>query len=153
MDGTPDITDRTITIERSFRASPAEVYAAWTDPDALPRWFGPDGFACTTHAIDVRVGGEWRFDMTGHGRTWPNRHRWTALVPARRIEFLLDDGSEGAEPFAVVVTLAPEGTGTRVTHTYDWTDLHDEQRIPRAKRTQPANLLASIDRLAGVVGG
>lgn len=109
--------DRTITIERSFRAAPARVYAAWTDPDALPRWFGPEGFTCTTHAIDVRVGGEWRFDMVGHGRTWPNRHRWTALVPVERIEFLLDDGGTQAEPFAVVVTLTAEGTGTRLVQT------------------------------------
>ena len=110
---------RVLTIARSFRASPSQVYAAWTDPEALPRWFGPDDHACRTHAIDVRVGGEWRFTMTGDGRDWPNRHRWTALVPpeegrAGRIEFLMD-GVDGDEPKRVVVTLEPEGTGTRLT--------------------------------------
>lgn len=48
--------DLTLTLERVFRAAPAQVYAAWTDPEALPRWFGPEGFACATRAIDVRVG-------------------------------------------------------------------------------------------------
>jgi hypothetical protein len=37
---------------------------------------------------------------------------------------------------------------TRVTHTYDWTNLTDENRIPRARRTGPEQLGASIDRLA-----
>lgn len=76
--------DRILTIERSFRAPPEAVYAAWTDPQALPRWFGPRGFSCRTHAIDVRVGGEWRFDMVGDGMTFPNRHRWLELAPHSR---------------------------------------------------------------------
>lgn len=113
--------DRTLVIERSFRASPAQVYRAWTDPEALPRWFGPSGFSCETHVMDLRVGGEWRFTMRGDGREWPNRHRWTALRPpeggeAGRIEFLMD-GLDGDEPKAVTVLIAPEGTGTRLTQS------------------------------------
>lgn len=121
--------DRVLTIERSFRATPAQVYAAWTDPAVLPLWFGPDGFTCRTHAIDVREGGEWRFDMVGHGMTYPNRHRWTALVPPGsssdgqsgagegRIEFLLDGGDDAEPPKAVVVRLIPEGEGTRLVQS------------------------------------
>ena len=39
---------------------------------------------------------------------------------------------------------------TLVTHTYDWTELRDRSRIPRAQATTAANLLASLDRLAAV---
>jgi hypothetical protein len=39
-------------------------------------------------------------------------------------------------------------THTRVTHTYDWTNLHDENRFPRARATTGESLAASIDRLA-----
>ena len=42
---------------------------------------------------------------------------------------------------------------TRVTHTYDWTELTDERRIPRAQATTSERLRASIDRLAGLVEG
>ena len=107
--------DRTLTITRHFDASPAQVYAAWTDPQALPRWFGPDGFACHTHAIDIRVGCELRFDMVGHGMTFPNRHRWTELTPHSRIAFLMDGMEGDKDDNEVVVTLAPEGEGTRLT--------------------------------------
>ncbi len=109
--------DRTMTIERTFRASPAQVFAAWTDAQALPRWFGPEGFACRTHRIDLREGGEWVFDMVGHGLTFPNRHRWTALTPHSRIAFLMDAGEGSGEPMAVEVTLSPEGEGTRLVQT------------------------------------
>jgi hypothetical protein len=40
---------------------------------------------------------------------------------------------------------------TLVTHTYDWTDLNDETRLPRARATTEDNLRASLDRLALVV--
>jgi uncharacterized protein YndB with AHSA1/START domain len=107
--------DRTMTLTRHFRASPAQVYAAWTDPEALPRWFGPSGYSCHTHAIDIRVGGEWRFDMTGEGMVWPNRHRWTELSPHSRIAFIMDGMEGDTDAKQVVVTLEPEGEGTRLT--------------------------------------
>jgi len=109
--------DRTMVIERVFRASPAQVYAAWTDPEALPRWFGPSGYTCETHVMDLRVGGEWRFTMRGEGMEFPNRHRWTELVPPEngvgRIAFLMD-GLDGSPPKEVTVTLTAEGSGTRL---------------------------------------
>ena len=37
---------------------------------------------------------------------------------------------------------------TRVTHTYDWTELTDQNRLPRARATTSEKLMASLDRLA-----
>jgi hypothetical protein len=39
---------------------------------------------------------------------------------------------------------------THVTHTYDWTDLADKQRLPRARATTTEKLRASLDRLAAL---
>ena len=45
--------------------------------------------------------------------------------------------------------LQPVSEGlTRVTHTYDWTELTDENRMGRARRTTRERLIGSIDRLA-----
>ena len=118
------VDEHTMTLERVFRASPAQVYAAWTDPEALPRWFGPKGYTCETHAMDLRVGGEWRFTMRGEGMEFPNRHRWTELVPHERIAFLMD-GLDGREPKAVTVTLTPEGSGTRLRQVMVFPDPED----------------------------
>jgi uncharacterized protein YndB with AHSA1/START domain len=113
--------DHSLSLERRFRAPPALVYAAWTDPEALPRWFGPRGWICETEVLDLRVGGEWRFTMRGEGMAFANRHRWLELVPHERIVFLMD-GMGGREPMRVTVTLAPEGTGTRLCQVTQFPD-------------------------------
>jgi uncharacterized protein YndB with AHSA1/START domain len=98
-------------------APPAKVWRCWTDPALLPRWFGPEGYSCQTKEIDLRQGGQWRFDMVGHGKIWPNRHRYTLMQPARRIEFLLDADDDASAPMQAVVILVPEGAGTRITQS------------------------------------
>ena len=45
------------------------------------------------------------------------------------------------------------GDVTRVTHTYDWTELTDENRMGRARRTTSERLMRSIDRLAALAEG
>lgn len=139
-----------MTIERRLQAPPATVFAAWTDPAVLPRWFGPAGFDCRTRAMDLRVGGEWRFDMVGHGMTFPNRHRWTALEPPSRIAFLMDAGDGAAEPMAVEVRLHPDGSGTRLvqTVTFPTTEALDAARAYDAEargRETLTKLAAALD--------
>jgi uncharacterized protein YndB with AHSA1/START domain len=66
--------DREIVLTRVINAPRELVFRAWTDPEQIPKWFGPSGFVCTTHEIDIRVGGRWRFDMRGpDGTMYPNR--------------------------------------------------------------------------------
>ncbi len=115
--------DRQITLSRLIAAPPAKVWAAWTDPDLLPRWFGPQGYTCHTIDIDLRQDGHWLFDMIGpDGKVWPNRHRYTLSDPPHRLEFLLDGNDDAAPAFEVVVTLIPERDGTRLTQTITFPD-------------------------------
>jgi uncharacterized protein YndB with AHSA1/START domain len=44
------------------------VFAAWTDPKHVPRWWGPNGFTNTVLEMDVRPGGVWRLVMHGADR-------------------------------------------------------------------------------------
>lgn len=110
-------TARTMTLTRHIAAPCEVVFLAWTDPKAITQWFGPDGFSCETHEIDLREGGHWIFDMVGHGMRFHNRHRYTRLVPYERIEFLMDDGDDEAAPMEVTVLLKPENGGTHLTHS------------------------------------
>jgi uncharacterized protein YndB with AHSA1/START domain len=110
--------DRQIILTRLIAAPAAKVWQCWTDPDILPRWFGPEGYVCKTKEIDLREGGLWRFDMVGpDGKIWPNRHRYTRFIPQKRLEFLMDGDDDAAQPFTVVVVLEPEAGGTRITQT------------------------------------
>lgn len=108
--------DRQITLTRLIAAPPEKVWRCWTDLEILPKWFGPEGHSCITKEIDLRAGGLWRFDMIGpDGKVWLNRHRFTLSEPPKRLEFLMDADDDNSEPMTVVVTLAPEAGGTRIT--------------------------------------
>ena len=110
--------DRQITLTRLIAAPAEKIWQCWTDPAILPRWFGPEGYSCVTKEIDLRQGGQWRFDMIGpDGKVYPNRHRYTLFDPLKRLEFLLDDDAAGMEPIVAVVVLEPETGGTRITQT------------------------------------
>ncbi|RYY99329.1 MAG: ATPase [Chitinophagaceae bacterium] len=61
----PATGDCEIVSSRSIDAPIGLVWAAWTDPAQLARWWGPAGFRNSFHAFDLRVGGTWRFTMHG----------------------------------------------------------------------------------------
>ena len=72
----------------------------------------------------------WRFDMIGpDGTIWPNRHRITRQIAPSRIEFLMDGDTDIGEPMQVVVTLEPEGHGTRLTQTITLPSAADKARV------------------------
>ncbi|MFN4153039.1 MAG: SRPBCC domain-containing protein [Paracoccaceae bacterium] len=111
------MSGRSITLSRLIAAPVPRVWRCWTDPALLPQWFGPDGFTCRTHDIDLREGGQWLFDMTGpDGTVWPNRHRYTRMEAPHRLEFLMDSGAEDEAPNEVVMTLTAEGDATRIRY-------------------------------------
>ena len=69
------------------------VFRAWTDPQHIPKWFGPSGFSCTTHEIDIRVGGRWRFEMRApDGTIYPNRMVFLEIDSPKLI--VLDHGHD-----------------------------------------------------------
>ena len=108
--------DRTMVMERVIAAPVSVVWGAWFDPEALPQWWGPEGFSCRTSRIDLREGGDWVFDMIApDGTVFPNHHRYTRIVPQSRIDYTLLWGENGPKHAdASAVFTAAEG-GTRVT--------------------------------------
>lgn len=78
--------DRQMVISRLFQASREVVYAAWTDPEQLPEWYGPKGFTLTMQEMDVRVGGALRFIFHGpDGTDYPNDYVYDEVVPSERL--------------------------------------------------------------------
>ena len=95
--------DRTLVIERVFKAPPDKVFAAWTDPAILVKWFGPEGFSVPEHSLDVREGGAWRTVMVspkGEPHTASGVYR--EIAPPRRLVMTWawdqEDGKRGHEP-------------------------------------------------------
>ena len=77
----------TVRLHRVLTAPPERVYRAFLDAAAVAKWLPPDGFTCTVHALDARVGGKYRMSFTN--LTSGNAHSfggtYLELVPDQRI--------------------------------------------------------------------
>lgn len=105
------IGENEIITTRDFSASRARVFAAWTDPEQLARWWGPNGFTNTFHECDVRPGGAWRYVMHGpDGMDYPNECVFEEIEPLERIVLRHLSGHE----FQVTATFEDVGGRTRV---------------------------------------
>jgi uncharacterized protein YndB with AHSA1/START domain len=81
-----DTTSCVIAASRTVDAAPAQVFAAFSDPRRLERWWGPKGFTNTFSVFEFREGGQWRFTMHGpDGSTYPNESAFLEVTPSRRI--------------------------------------------------------------------
>ena len=74
-----------VLIDRVFDASRELVFAAWTDPDQVAKWWGPPvGFHTPRESVDIdlRVGGHFNLDMVQDdaGAAFPCRFEILELV-------------------------------------------------------------------------
>jgi uncharacterized protein YndB with AHSA1/START domain len=108
--------DREIVLSRVIAAPRELVFKAWTDPQHLPQWFGPQGFTIENLAIDVRVGGMWRFVMVApNGTRYDNRMLFLRIEPPRLLE--MDHGHDkDNDPgrFRVTITFDEQSDGKTV---------------------------------------
>jgi uncharacterized protein YndB with AHSA1/START domain len=102
-------TDRQVLITRIFDAPRVRVFAAWTDPDRVAAWYGPEHFDTPRDKvhIDLRVGGRWELTMVqpGTGTEYPLRYEIVELVEPELIVLRCEPMPEMG---------LPEGTVTRV---------------------------------------
>ncbi len=114
---TTGTTDREITLTRVFDAPRELVFKAWTDPDQLIKWWGPNGFTNTFQEIEVRPGGVWRFIMHGpDGVDYQNLIVYNEIAAPERLVYSHGSGVED-DPgqFQVTVTFAERDGKTELT--------------------------------------
>ena len=75
------MSDREVRTSRTINASRELVFAAWTDPEQLARWWGPNGFTNTIHRFELEPEGMWEFTMHG-----PNNMDFNNTCVFKRIE-------------------------------------------------------------------
>jgi uncharacterized protein YndB with AHSA1/START domain len=108
----------TVRLHRVLAAKPEKVYRAFTTPDALARWLPPNGFTCTVHQLDAKVGGTHRMSFTnfttGNGHAFGGTY--LELIPGERIRYTdrFEDPNLPGE-MTTTVTLRPVLVGTDVT--------------------------------------
>jgi uncharacterized protein YndB with AHSA1/START domain len=107
--------DRELTATRVFDAPREMVYRTWTEAGHLSKWWGPNGFTITTHEIDVRPGGVWRYMMHGpNGDDYNNKITYIEIVNPERIVYSHGDDKDD-EQFRVTVTFTEQDGKTELT--------------------------------------
>jgi uncharacterized protein YndB with AHSA1/START domain len=108
----------TVRLHRVLATKPEKVYRAFTEADAMAKWLPPNGFACTVHHLDAKVGGTFRMSFrnftTGASHSFGGHYQ--ELVPGERLRYTdtFDDANLPGE-MQVTVTLKPVLCGTELT--------------------------------------
>ncbi|MGH3543063.1 MAG: SRPBCC family protein, partial [Mycobacterium sp.] len=143
---------RVASATREIAASADRIFELIADPSRQPQWDGNDNLAEAEPGQRVRGVGDVFIMRNTNGNIRENHV--VEFEEARRIAWLPSEPGRRPPGHLWRWELEPiDETHTRVTHTYDWSQLTDENRLPRARQTTPERLRASLDRLAGIAEG
>lgn len=124
-----------LVLERIIDVPTPLVWAAWTKPEHLSRWFVPAPWSIADCEIDLRPGGVFRTVMRSpEGEEFPNVGCYLEIVPNERLvwtDALLPGYRPSEKPLSsglsvhltVIVTMEPARKGTR----YVATALHSDE--------------------------
>jgi uncharacterized protein YndB with AHSA1/START domain len=110
----------TLVVRRRINATREKLFAAWTQPELLVRWWGPQGATCPTAEIELRVGGSYRIANQFHDGTVV----WIAGVfeviePPHRLTYTWKLESRNGTVERVTVCFETHGTATEVVVTHE----------------------------------
>jgi uncharacterized protein YndB with AHSA1/START domain len=109
-----------VRMTRVYDVAPERVFAAWTDPDMLRRWFVPEeSFAVDGVVVDLRPGGAYRIDMTDpQGRSLVLRGVYREIQPPTKLvlTWALGDESESR----LLLRFQPRGRSTEMILEHEY---------------------------------
>ena len=151
-----------LTLERTFKASIADVWDLWTTREGIESWWGPEGFSVAVSALDLRPGGDLLYTMSavepeqmeymvkaGMPLSTDHRLTFTEVDPPRRLAYKdMADFIPGVEPYEVrtVIELAEVEDGVRMVLTFD--RMHDERWTELARMGRESELARLAEVLA-----
>ena len=105
-----------LTLARKFDAPPEAVWRAWTEPEALKHWFGPDAGEVSLAQTDVRVGGRFHVVFkTLDGEQHDVSGAYREVVKNKKLVFTWAWISTPERISQVTLTFEPAGKGTELT--------------------------------------
>lgn len=116
-----------VVMERTFDARREAVFRAFTDPQAIPKWWGPRNHTTTVDKMDLRVGGSWRFvsrDAAGNEYAFHGVNK--ELDPPKRFSSTFNfEGLPGNHELVQTATFEDLGGKTKVTSTATYATIED----------------------------
>ena len=107
----------TVRLQRVLATRPEKAYRAFLEADALAKWLPPNGFACTVHHLEPKVGGKFKMSFrnftSGIGHSFGGEY--VEFVPNERLRYTdkFDDPKLAGE-IVVTVTLKKVSVGTEL---------------------------------------
>lgn len=131
-----------LMLRRRIAAPPAKVFAAWTRPEQLAKWFGPAGTTAASAELDVRVGGRFfiRFTMAD-GEENGVGGAYLEVAPDERLMFDWAWQSTPERVSLVTLRFAPDGDGTLFTL------IHEQFADEAARDSHEHGWSGCLDRL------
>jgi uncharacterized protein YndB with AHSA1/START domain len=131
-----------LTLKRRLAAAPAQVFSAWTDPQKMMRWMGPEGVQALKAEIEPRVGGRYRFVMRSlDGEEHDVSGVYREVVADEKLVFTWAWRTTPERESLVTVALKPDGDGTLLTLTHE--QFFDEEARDRHQH----GWIGSLDKL------
>src|SRR5271170_6939456 len=91
-----------VVLERTYDASPETVWKAWTNPELLKQWWGPDNVTIPECEVDLKVGGKFYIVMEAgegmgpyKGTLWPMQAEFTVVEPNAKLFYTAQAWTEG----------------------------------------------------------
>ena len=124
-----------LSFERTYAAPVEAVWDAWTRPELLAQWWGPENTSVPECEIDLRVGGRIRVVMEAGegmgkyaGMRWPMEGTFTDVEPSRSLSYDARSWTEGEEDTTTIehvnrLTLTAVEGGTRLDLDVTITDI------------------------------
>lgn len=119
--------NKEVTFERTYDAPAQKVWQAWTDPEQLKKWWGPDNVTIPECEVDLRVGGRFYIVMEAteamgqfKGTRWPMEAKFTAVEPNAKLAYDAKAYTEGNKDATLIdqtqeLTFAEESGQTKMT--------------------------------------
>jgi uncharacterized protein YndB with AHSA1/START domain len=119
--------DDELLIRRVFDAPVALVWRLWENREHMFRWWGPEGFTCTSLDLDFRPGGAWRVSMVSdaYGKSWSSG-KFREIQKGKRIVFTFawEEGSGETNETVVTVTFEErDGKTVQTSHQAPFTSV------------------------------
>jgi uncharacterized protein YndB with AHSA1/START domain len=109
-------SDREIVMEREFAAPRERVFAAYTDPELIPRWWGPRGAETVVDVMEVRPGGAWRFvQRDADGTENGFRGTYREVTPPERLAYTFEWEGMPGHVLVEAITFEELDGGTKIT--------------------------------------
>ena len=112
----------TVRLHRVLATKPGKVYRAFIEADALAKWLPPDGFVCTVHQLEAKVGGTYRMSFRNFttGKSHSFGGEYIELVPNERLRYTdkFDDPNLPGQ-IQVTVILKKVSLGTELNIVQD----------------------------------